>query len=231
MELGRQLMKKLNRTFLYDNVHFLAIGLIILIFSLKYWWCLFFLVPYLAFVYYKTDVFYFLIIIILLCLISYLQYLPISMKNEFYGLVIDLDSYSVEVLTSQGIVKLFGKHNLVLGDYVLFKVSDYIESSTVFDYQQYLFNQGIKKCFQLEKAQVINNYFVIKKLQSSLEGHLQVTHPLTSSYLITLFLGDNVLDRVFNNQLQNLGISHLLAISGLHITIIINILIKFLDCV
>lgn len=229
MALVKVSMKKLNRTSLYNNVHFLAFGIILFIFSLKYWWIWFLLIPYLIFLYYKTEFFKLLLCLLALVMLSYLQYYPKTLNYQFNGLVLAINDYSVEVLTTKGKAEVFGYHELSLGDYAIFETTNYHFSNSGFDYQTYLENKGVLYFRQLVNVEVKNNYFVMGKIQAFLSRVIIKNHPQTGSFLTTLLLGDNLLSNQFNNQLKQIGIAHLLAISGLHITILIKLLIKFLD--
>lgn len=222
-------MKKLKRSSLYDNLHFLAFGVILFILTLKLWWFVFILIAYLVFIYQKTELFYLLLSLLFLFGISYLRYLPKEMPYQFEGVVVDTNDYSVEVLTKEGRIQVFGKHQLELGDYGKFNTSDYHFSNSGFNYEAYLENKGIKASRELETVVVMDNYFVFAMIQAKLKELVVNSHPLIGNYLVTLLLGDNFLEDELNNDLLILGISHLLAISGLHITILVNLFVKLLD--
>ena len=186
-------MKKLKRSSLYDNLHFLAFGVILFILTLKLWWLVFILIAYLVFIYQKTELFYLLLSLLFLFGISYLRYLPKEMP------------YSVEVLTKEGRIQVFGKHQLELGDYGKFNTSDYHFSNSGFNYEAYLENKGIKASRELETVVVMDNYFVFAMIQAKLKELVVNSHPLIGNYLVTLLLGDNFLEDELNNDLLILG--------------------------
>lgn len=119
--------------------------------------------------------------------------------------------------------------NLNLGDKVNVKGEFYLPSKNttkhLFNYQKYLNNQNIFYLIDISKIEVVsknkNFYYCLKQnLIDSLAGN---------AYLSTFILGDksNIDKNVITSYQEN-GISHLFAISGMHITLLANLISKVL---
>lgn len=100
-----------------------------------------------------------------------------------------------------------------------------------FDYQDYLWKQGIKYQVVLSSLAEINctnadmmNYLyqIHHKLSSFIRTKLDGQ---TSAWMMALLLGDDsYLDEAIVSVFQNWGLSHILAISGLHIGIVVGLI-------
>ena len=90
-----------------------------------------------------------------------------------------------------------------------------------FNYQMYLYNNHIYKTISVKKINYIqksNNVFVILKNKI-------VKRACVSKYLCLFITGDkSLLESDIYNSFKNLGIAHLIAISGMHISIFVSIL-------
>lgn len=123
-------------------------------------------------------------------------------------------------------------NNLSYGDKILvkgiLKEPNVINIPNTFNYKNYLYN---KKIYYIVEATSINklennkNYFyTIKNIL-----YQKINKLKSSNYIKTLLLGDNSLDEEVNNSYRINGISHLFSISGMHISIITNILFFYLN--
>ena len=90
-----------------------------------------------------------------------------------------------------------------------------------FNYQKYLYNNHIYKTVNIKKINYIqksNNVFAILKNKI-------VKKACVSKYLCLFITGDkSLLESDIYNSFKNLGIAHLIAISGMHISIFVSIL-------
>lgn len=117
-----------------------------------------------------------------------------------------------------------------LGDKMLINGSLSIPSKNtnpnLFNYKKYLYNEGIHYILNIkEYKKIINNPNFIYQLKSILIEKIE-SFTQSSPYLYALILGD---DRYLNeeviNSYQKIGISHLFAISGMHISILSGVLL------
>ncbi len=105
-----------------------------------------------------------------------------------------------------------------------------------FDYKQYLAQQGINSIIFLPKIDILSTerkvgftswiYKKILKGKSKLRAGVEESFPSSQSTLLrAMILGDKAgLTDELKNTLNKAGIRHLTAISGMHITILINLL-------
>ena len=148
----------------------------------------------------------------------------IEYENEYYK------------LTIKGKEKVLGnfhsknKIDIHLGDKI--KVSGIISEPTnptlknTFNYKKYLNNKNIYHIIKIDSIKVIsknkNIYYIVKEFVYKRLNH--------NKYLYTFILGDKFyLSQEIKNTYQENGISHLFAISGMHITLLSNIIIKVLS--
>lgn len=103
-----------------------------------------------------------------------------------------------------------------------------INVPNTFNYKKYLYNKKIYyivEATNIEKIENNKNYFyTIKNIL-----YIRINNLKSSNYIKTLLLGDNTLPIEVNNSYRTNGISHLFSISGMHISIIANILLFYLN--
>ena len=99
------------------------------------------------------------------------------------------------------------------------------KTKNLFDYKKYLYRQNIFYTVKVEKIILIkknsNPYYFIKQ---SIINHFN-----KNAYLNTFIIGDkSYIDSNIKKSYQENGISHLFAISGMHITLLVSIIEKML---
>ena len=119
--------------------------------------------------------------------------------------------------------------NIEIGDKIkVFGNKKEIREVTIpnnFDYQKYLYNHKIYLVFNaLDYKIIAKNNNIINKVKNYLNKRIA-----NNTYLSLFILGDKTnLDSDIYNNYQNIGVAHLLAISGLHLSIILLFLNKIL---
>ena len=97
----------------------------------------------------------------------------------------------------------------------------------LFNYQNYLLSKKIYHTFYAEKIKVknksVNIFYKVKNLIIK-----RINKSKNKNYLELFVLGNNNLDEM-KSIYQSLGISHLFAISGMHITLLTSVLYKLLN--
>ena len=220
-------MNRLKILSLYDNIYYIAVG-VLLVSLFKY---VFFLIPIYLYYLRKRKLFFLLILIMSLFSIRLLLkvYKPFKIKEEIKGIVVSVGDNSYLVKKDIQKVILYTNETLALGDYVCAS-GTYREISypTIpFDYNTYYLHKDIKYQFYASKIEVkkrINIYSIRNNLINYFDSNYSKT---SSSFYKSLILGYKN-DLEIKDELNILGISHLFSISGLHILIIVSFLSLFL---
>ena len=89
-----------------------------------------------------------------------------------------------------------------------------------FNYKKYLYNKNIYYLFAVDSYVINNDNNIIEKAKDFLIK--RAYNSINSEYLLVLVLGDkSLISSDLYNTFQNSGTSHLLAVSGSHITVIL----------
>ena len=98
-----------------------------------------------------------------------------------------------------------------------------------FNYRSYLKSNKIFLIMNIDKIEILeNNKNIIYAIKNKMNNYINTFK--TKDYLSMFILGNKAnMDDVIINKFQKLGISHLFAISGMHISIITLILLKLLN--
>ena len=126
--------------------------------------------------------------------------------------------------------KLQFMENYRLGDVIYIKgnltVPNKNTNLNLFNYKQYLYYEQIYYVLEIHNyKKIANNKTIIYTLKNKIISRIEKFDDC-KSYLYALILGeDRYLDDKVINDYQSIGISHLFAISGMHISIISGILL------
>ena len=124
------------------------------------------------------------------------------------------------------------KKDIRLGDTYLFNgtVNEISENSNfnLFNYRRYLYSTKIYYIMQIDNMKLINrNKNVFFKIKNTIKHRIDNFN--SRIYLNLFILGENNTNDEIKESYQNNGISHLFAISGMHITLFTNLLSKILN--
>ena len=215
-------MKKLKIELLYNNVHFLFIFVILLILSFKYLYILPFLIFYTVFLIKKTKLYKFFLILFIVVMCSYQQYYFINIDvSNIKGIVIECDSEKAVIRSNFNKIMVYHNKELSLGDYGVFSLTKVDYDTELFSYSDYLLDQNIVLLCKLNSFEYDDNYFVIGKIKDFFISELE-NHPSKyNNYLKTLLFADKSMEEDIKSKTIDLGISHLLAVSGMHISVLV----------
>lgn len=190
-----------------------------------------FLFVYGIFVIYRLKLHNFIAILIFTIIFSCLINWPKPIDDPIIkGEIIDLDENSIVLKTKETKVKVYG-------EFVGYKIGDYLEMEVAyfnineptndhaFNYKNYLYSQGItnnasiKRLLNYESRQTL-----FQKLQERISGKSNVD---TYASMFVLGIRDDLAQDEYE-QLTNLSIIHLFALSGLHIHMLMDMIKKVL---
>ena len=165
--------------------------------------------------------------------------------NEIIGIInkyrFDDKKVSLEVIGREKVIcnyyfknndeKSYYIQNIKLGQKVYlngtFKSPNENTNFNLFNYKNYLLSKKIFYIFNIDSIKIDNKINILYKFKNFLIKRLD---NLDSPYLYTFILGDNYyIDSNIKSTYQNNGISHLLAISGMHITFLFSSLYNLLE--
>ena len=190
-----------------------------------------FLFVYGIFVIYRLKLHNFIAILIFTIIFSCLINWPKLIDDPIIkGEIIDLDENSIVLKTKETKVKVYG-------EFVGYKIGDYLEMEVAyfnineptndhaFNYKNYLYSQGITNNASIER---LLNYesrqTLFQKLQERISGKSNVD---TYASMFVLGIRDDLAQDEYE-QLTNLSIIHLFALSGLHIHMLMDMIKKVL---
>lgn len=190
-----------------------------------------FLFVYGIFVIYRLKLHNFIAILIFTIIFSCLINWPKPIDDPIIkGEIIDLDENSIVLKTKETKVKVYG-------EFVGYKIGDYLEMEVAyfnineptndhaFNYKNYLYSQGITNNASINR---LLNYesrqTLFQKLQERISGKSNVD---TYASMFVLGIRDDLAQDEYE-QLTNLSIIHLFALSGLHIHMLMDMIKKVL---
>lgn len=135
----------------------------------------------------------------------------------------------IEVKTSlfeKVLVYDYDKLNLDIGDKVkvegTMNIPDNNSNFYLFNYRKYLSSMNTHYIMKLDRLWILNKGNIFYKVKRSIINRI---NKIDNNYLNTFILGDNTkLDDNILNSYRNNGISHLFAVSGMHIGLIVLVL-------
>lgn len=241
---------KLKTTSLYkdiiNNIVLIAFGIVLLLISFKYILLLLIFIIYVIYIYkINKNLFKLLISVSFLVVITFIIYSFIFVDkglSEINGIITDIeyeDSYN-KIFVNNRI------YNYIIYDYDIelkreYNIGDYIEVKGInipiekqhiklmYNSYQNLISSKVVSVIQIEEIHIEgkkNIYYIKEIINNYVYNNFD---NLSCSFIKALVLGDtSLISDSVNDDIKINGISHLFAISGLHISIIIAIFEKLL---
>ena len=151
--------------------------------------------------------------------------MPVKNDNLIIrGVVIDCDNESL-VLKSEGKKYLvYHKDSFLLGDILTIKIKRLEYNNELFNYDDYLVYQGVNGPYELIKYKNIGNRFVLSKINNYFIKTID-NHPSEyKGYIKSLIFSDSSEVSDIKEKTTKIGVSHILAVSGMHISILILVI-------
>lgn len=216
-----------------NNIHYVVVSIILVSISFKYPIFYLFLGFYLIFLLKKKS------ILILSIIISLIVFIHLFLINKIYtklddgiysGIVYDVDDNYYILLTTKGKIRITSYDNdikpgerLTL-DITFIEISDksYLED---FSYKDYLYSKGIY--YTAKENKIIkrsNGFFITSIKYYLLEFYKSKLSSESFEYVSALVFAKNDFSNSITDAYSMLGISHILAVSGMHILFLYSII-------
>ena len=227
-----KLLKLLKQHPYSNDLHFFLIATLLLILGLKYYFILIILFIYLIFIFRKTKLIMPISIILLMFLFIVLGKKLINnnfKKDNYKGIITETSDNNYVIDSFLYKIKCYeSKHEYKPGDIIEIniKLKEDIKSYEFdFDNQEYLYSLGINYSGNINKSKKIGFFPTLKTLKYYYQGYLKTYLAEDSyNYVSSLVFADNILNDELKDSYSALGISHILAISGMHIILLFNFL-------
>ena len=190
-------------------------------------------------------IFYILLIFVIINTIICINVNPKSIYNEninqVYGYVLDYkikdDKLTIYIKSKEKLLINYYSNDIKdisYGDYIKVKGEFVIPNANtnfnLFNYKKYLLSKKVKYMVNADKIVVINkNTNIYYKLKNILINRINNISKSNSYIKTFLFADKNYIDDESIKNYQKLGISHLLAVSGMHVSLVSIILLKLLS--
>ena len=192
----------------------------------------------------QNNIFYFLLIFSLIYVFIFINFINIKSKyNENdSSLQVKIIDYKKSddklVIYAKGKEKILINYcddiNISYGDYIyvkgkLIKPKDNTNFN-LFNYKKYLLSNNIKYTVKASNIKILKrNKNIFYKLKNYIFFKIKSLDKSKKYILTFIFADKSYIDKEMYDNYQNLGISHLFAVSGMHISLVTFILLKLLE--
>ena len=217
-----------------NDTHYFFFLIIIFILSLKYYFLFILLFIYLIFIFKKTK--YFIISIITILMIFLIIMIKNQLRNNFNydkyhnAYVIDvIDDNNYDILINFNKIRINEyNHNKMPGNILKIKIEKEKYNKKYendFDYEYYLLSNNYISSAKEINSNKIGNIYNLNTLKYYYLNYLKnKLNDNSYEYVSSLIFAKREIDDEIKDTYSTLGLSHILAISGLHILIIFNML-------
>ncbi len=226
------LLSKLKKKPICNNFHLILFSVILLLLGLKYKFILIFLILYLIFILKRFKKYFFSLIIITIFI-----FLEITIINCFKEPENNIVA-KIDKIENNGYIVNYNLYKIKIIDYDKdYKPGDIInldlryeeieEKSyeADFDYKEYLKSNKILYLAKANNSYKLKSGFSLNLLKYYFMNYLNNKIDNDSfDYIKAIVLSENDLNKDLKNGYSLLGISHILAISGMHIILLFNII-------
>ncbi len=229
---------------LINNYFVLAFALLLFAIATNHWIAFPFVIIYCFYCYRQNREVFFIILVILLVFIVHFLFIKVNYffkeTNEVKGTIVAIEQkeeYNKLIVRDHYYKKIiydYDLHSLKPGDEVYAKGIS-LEASgqrieNGYDYCKYLRNQKIDQVLLSEEIKITGNQFHLARIGFTLNQYLSHFPEKTQAFIKAIIVGDDSqFTEEFTNGMQTNGISHLFAVSGLHIGLLVMIIKKILD--
>ncbi len=192
----------------------------------------------------QNNLFYFLLIFSLIYMFIFINFINIKSKyNENdSSLQVKIIDYKKSddklVIYAKGKEKILINYcddiNISYGDYIYVKGKPIKPKDNanfnLFNYKKYLLSNNIKYTVKASNIKILKrNKNIFYKLKNYIFFKIKSLDKSKKYILTFIFADKSYIDKEMYDNYQNLGISHLFAVSGMHISLVTFILLKLLE--
>ena len=192
----------------------------------------------------QNNIFYFLLIFSLIYMLIFINFINIKSKyNENdSSLQVKIIDYKKSddklVIYAKGKEKILINYcddiNISYGDYIYVKGKPIKPKDNanfnLFNYKKYLLSNNIKYTVKASNIKILKrNKNIFYKLKNYIFFKIKSLDKSKKYILTFIFADKSYIDKEMYDNYQNLGISHLFAVSGMHISLVTFILLKLLE--
>ena len=192
----------------------------------------------------QNNIFYFIFIFSLIYMFIFINFINVKSKyNENDStLQVKIIDYKKSddklVIYAKGkekiLINYYDDINISYGDYVYVK-GKFIKPKdntnfNLFNYKKYLLSNNIKYTVKASNIKILKrNKNIFYKLKNYIIFKIKSLDKSKKYILTFIFADKSYIDKEMYNNYQNLGISHLFAVSGMHVSLVTFILLKLLE--
>ncbi len=214
---------------------YVVISLVLLILVLNNWIYFILILPYIYYLYRNHNNILKIIGVILFVYLARMIQFDFTSANEstqydvkvkkdikiadYSSFIGEYDNQLVKVYINDYIAVRPGDSLLCEGE-----IQDPIDNTTphLFNYRNYLKSQNIKSILYLSNCEIKNSSLSINSVSYFLDSYIDENFTYSNDYIKTFILADKSgFDDTLINKINMIGISHLFAVSGLHISLIV----------
>lgn len=230
-------MKKLKTLLPYNYFHYYAFIILIVLIGNENLIGYLLLIPFLYLIKGYSNKWVVIIVGLLCYLFIEVSYLPKRPPKNNVFQVINLKEYD----TFNRYIVTENNNKYVFMSKDIYQIGDYIELNYTyqkfeeakfpggFNEKHYYASQRIFYELNVKSSKFVKKGFHFNQIPYKLKTYFKDYEQPTKSYIYGLVFSDNVFEADFKESLASLGISHLFALSGMHINFLIMVLGGLLD--
>lgn len=229
--------KLLNNKPFCNDFHFFLFSIILICLTINHKVFIIPLILFMFFILKKTTLFIPIFITILIFLFSYyykitILYNELTEINETF--IIEEVKPNYYIVKNNKKYVVYGNSEFKPGDIVNMNVEiidfEYPSYDWDFDSKKYYYSKNIVAEAKINNYEIIDSKVTINRIKYSILEHYQTKlKSKTFDYLSSIVFGENILNDEVKEAYSDLNVSHILAISGMHIMLIYSFIKKLMN--